>query len=565
MVPLRQKPGQRNGVNERGANFGRGGPCGLPAGAWRLAGQRLIHGAGRAGRGLQGGGLKAFVAVLAMGAGVAASAAATGAVSGPSSAPALVLKGCRLEGVAYEARCGVLRRPLDPQKPQGRQIEVHVAVLPALARQPKPDPIVFFAGGPGQSAIGLASTIQSLMRRELNRRDVILIDQRGTGRTAPLRCRAQDDEPSRSLAEAVDPASERRRLLACRDRLEKLPYGDLRLFTTTVAMGDVEAVRQALRLEKLNLVGGSYGTRAALEYLRLYPQHVRRVLLDGVAPPDMALPQSFGRDVQAALDGLMLDCERQPACHAQFPQLREQWKQLLASLPQVVTVHQPLTGVAERLTITHDMVTGLVRMPLYAPVQASALPMAISQAAEGQWDALVGVGLGPGSGGKSMDIAEGMHYAVVCAEDVAHMGPMQPQASNDFGAGMEQLYRDVCAQWPRGAVSPDFYRVPRSPAPVLLLSGSADPATPPRHAARVAKALGPLARTVVVPNLGHGVMGVGCMSDVVFRFLDAEDGAQALTRAQSEAACAAHVPRPPAMLPLKPSERASAAAQGGRS
>jgi pimeloyl-ACP methyl ester carboxylesterase len=519
-----------------------------------------------------GGGLLALTALsggMAAEPAPAVSPVVSGAAGqGHAAAPGLVLSTCRLDGVAAAARCGVLRRPLDPQHPQGRQIDVHVAVLPALARQPKPDPIVFFAGGPGQSAIGLASTIEGLMRRELNRRDVILIDQRGTGQTAPLRCRARDDgDAGRSLADSVDPQTERRRLMACRDRLEKLPYGDLRMFTTTVAMGDVEAVRQALHLGAVNLVGGSYGTRAALEYLRLYPQHVRRVVLDGVAPPDMALPQSFAQDAQAALDGVMSDCERQPACHTQFPQLRAQWRQLLASLPQTVTVHQPLTGAAERLTLTRDMVTGLVRMPLYAPVLASALPLAISQAAQGQWDGLIGVGMGLGSGRETLDIAEGMHYSVVCSEDVAHMGPATSQAdvAGDFGQGMEQLYRDVCSQWPRGAVSPDFYRVPASSAPVLLLSGSADPATPPRHAARVAKALGSLATSVVVPNVGHGVMGMGCMSDVVFRFLDAEDGVRALQRARDESRCSDAVPRPPALLPFAPADRASATKSGARS
>ncbi|WP_225864468.1 alpha/beta fold hydrolase [Ideonella benzenivorans] len=470
------------------------------------------------------------------------------------AAPVLTLSTCRLKGVEVDARCGVLRRPLDPTRPQGAQIDLQVAVLPAVARRRQPDPVVFLAGGPGQSAIELAGPIAQMMARTLNRRDVILVDQRGTGRSAPLRC--DDDAPDRSLAEAADPTAQVQALQRCRARLEKRPDGDLRQFTTVIAMQDLDAVRQALGVRRWNLVGASYGTRAALEYLRQFPGQVRRVVLDGVAPPDMVLPLSFARGAQAALDSLFDDCARDPACRAMYPDLRGQWRALLASLPRRITVAHPFTGRPETFTLTRDGVASLVLAPLYAPITASALPLAVQQATQGRFEALVGLGAGALGGGRGLGLATGMHFSVVCAEDVPRMATAAAAPPTDFGDAQARLYRAVCQGWPRGTVPAAFYRVPPSTVPALLLSGAVDPATPPAQAERVARALGPQALSVVVPHTGHGVMALGCLRDVVFRFLDEAEDARALAQARRDSACAAALPRPPALWPLSPASAA---------
>jgi pimeloyl-ACP methyl ester carboxylesterase len=461
----------------------------------------------------------------------------------------LALKTCRLKGLSTEARCGVLRRPLDPARPQGVQIDLHVAVLPALARNKLPDPVFFFAGGPGQSAIGLAGRLSGLMGRFLNRRDVVLIDQRGTGQSAPLRC---DDDASalRPLREQIEPTRETARIKACLSRLQKLPYGDLRYFTTTLAMADAEGVRQALGLGPVNVIGGSYGTRAVLEYLRAYPASVRRAVIDGVAPPDMVLMRAMSTDNQAALDALLDDCEKSLACNQAYPQLRLRWQAMLASLPREAVVVHPLTGNSETVTLSRDAVLGLVRTPLYAPAYAAALPYAISEAANGRFTPLVGVGAGLGGGAKGLELAAGMHFSVVCAEDFPRLASATDAPGRDLGSASENVYRELCGVWPRGEVPAAFYTVPPAGAPVLVLSGSSDPVTPPRHGERVAKALGRQALHLVVPNAGHGVMGQGCMVDLMFHFVDQTDPALALKAAGDEARCAANVPRPGAYMPL---------------
>jgi pimeloyl-ACP methyl ester carboxylesterase len=471
---------------------------------------------------------------------LALAAAAAGAAAAP-------LEPCRLRGVEHDALCGQVSRPLDPARPDGPTIAVHFAVLPALARNKKPDPVLFFAGGPGQSAIELAGPMSRLLARLSNRRDLVFIDQRGTGRSAPLACDLPD--PAQPLRESADPEAQFARLDACRQVLQALPHGDLRQYTTDIAMADADAVRQALGAEQVNLVGGSYGTRAARAYQRLFPQAVRRSVIDGVAPPDMVLPATFSRDGQAAFDALVDDCAQSPACSAHYPGLRERWRAMLATLPREIALRHPITGVEERLTMTRDMAANLLRLPLYVPALTSALPLAITEAAEGRFGALVGLSMAMASPRPSAQLAEGMHFSVVCAEDVPRLDVAADAPGPDLGDSFAQLYRRVCADWPRGTVAESFYTMPTTDAPTLVLSGGIDPVTPPRHGERAAQALGAKARHVVVPNAGHGVMSLGCMRDVLFRFIDAETDADALA---VDASCAVDIPRPPAFQPIRP-------------
>ena len=450
---------------------------------------------------------------------------------------------CRLPGVSHEALCAALPRPLDPSRPDGVRIDLHYALLQAVARNKKPDPVFFIAGGPGQSAIALAGPVGAMLGRFGNRRDIVFVDQRGTGRSAPLAC--PEDKPALPLAESADPARQAQRARACLQQLQALPHGDLRFFTTSLAAADLDAVRAALGAERINLVGVSYGTRVVLEYMRLFPHRVRRAVLDGVAPPDMALPRASAPDAQAAFDALLQACAADVACRARHPALPATWQAVLASLPRDAVIPDPSTGADESLRMTRDMFLGMVRAALYSPVTASGLPAALEAAAQGRFAPLAGLAstLTPTRG--DAQVAQGMHFSVVCAEDMA-AGVAAPAPAPDFGTGLAPVYDQVCRFWPRAAVDPAFHRVPAAPAPVLLLSGGIDPATPPRHAERVAQALGTKARHEVVPNAGHGLLALPCLRDTVFRFIDAPDDAAAL---RVDARCAQGLPRPPAFVP----------------
>lgn len=456
------------------------------------------------------------------------------------------LQPCRLQGVEHQALCGSLRRPLDQAAPQGRQIDVHYAVLPALARNRRPDPVLFFAGGPGQSAIDLAGNVGRLLARLGNRRDIVLIDQRGTGRSAPLVC--TEAPPTQPLALTSDAKGQLARLNECRAQLQALPHGDLRHYSTWLAMQDADAVRAALGVSQVNLVGASYGTRAALDYMRQFPQAVRRAVLDGVAPADMVLPASASGDNQAALDAVFSACEADAGCRARHPGLRGSWQSLLKTLPRQISVAHPLTGQRETFVASRDLVLALLRAPLYSPALVAALPHALAEAAQDRFEALFGLASALSSGRRGR-IAEGMHFSVVCSEDLPRRLPGQgaPAAPpSDFGDSFAVQYTRVCGDWPRGGVPEAFYTLPPARAATLLLSGGADPATPPRHGQRVADALGAKARHVVVANAGHGVMALPCMRDVLFRFIDAADDEAAL---QVDADCARSLPRAAVFAP----------------
>ncbi|WP_310385336.1 alpha/beta hydrolase [Roseateles sp.] len=458
---------------------------------------------------------------------------------------------CRIEGMPNELQCGSVKRPLNPAEPAGVQIAIHFLVVPAMARNKQPDPVLMLAGGPGQSAIGVASMALGRLARLNNRRDLVFIDQRGTGKSAPLQCADDRELPT---PEALDANAQFKRLESCRQDLAKLPHGDLRFYSTTIAMQDFEAVRLALGAPQWNLIGASYGTRAALEYLRLFPAQVRRTVLDGVAPPDMVLPASFSTDGQAALDASLRACEKEPSCQQQFPMLRQQWAELLASMPRQISVRQPLTGQPESFTLSREMLLRSVRLPLYSPALAAALPAAIAAASAGRFEGLMGLSSVIG-GGKSSRLAMGMHFSVVCSEDVPRLAQASDQPGADFGNADAQLYARVCKQWPRAEIAPAFYSMPPTGSPVLLLSGGADPATPPRHGERAAKALAAanakLVQHIVVPEAGHGVMGVGCTVELLFRFIDAKTDALALPQ---DASCASKIPRPGVFLPVQASQ-----------
>ncbi len=468
------------------------------------------------------------------------------------AAGAAPLKPCRIAGIPNELQCGSLQRPLDPARPDGAKVDIHYLVVPAMARNKQPDAVLMLAGGPGQSAIGVAPRVLSRLARLNNRRDLVFIDQRGTGKSAPLDC---PDDSKLPLTEQLDTAAQKRRLDACRDALQKLPYGDLRFFTTTLAMQDMDAVREALAVPQWNLVGGSYGTRAALEYLRQFPAKVRRTVIDGVAPPDMVLPASFSTDTQAALEKLL------DANDKALPGLRADWQRLLESLPRAVSVAQPLTGAPEHFTLDRELLLRAVRGPLYQPALAAALPAAIHAAAvDGNFAGLFGLTTAFGSS-PAMRLAMGMHFSVVCAEDEPRLAQAKDAPGADFRTIDAELYARVCKTWPRGEVPAGFYTLPPAPSPVLVMSGGADPVTPPRHGERVAKALGAghpeRVQHLVVPESGHGVMAIGCVGDLMFRFIDAKSDAAALPQ---DGSCATRVPRPPAFFQPAPP---TSSAQGG--
>ncbi|MFN7777630.1 MAG: alpha/beta fold hydrolase [Betaproteobacteria bacterium] len=456
-----------------------------------------------------------------------------------ASAAAADLTPCRLKGLEREVRCGRIEVPENPAAPTARTLTIHFAVVPALAKNKAPDPLFVLAGGPGQAAMGVAGQMQPVLAKLNARRDIVYVDQRGTGRSNALTC--ETSERLVPLAEAMDHRRAVARLAEC---VAKLP-ADTRQYATWIAMRDLDGVRAALGAEQINLWGASYGTRAALDYLRQFPQHVRSVVLDGVAPPDMVLPASFAVDADAALTRLIEHCERDARCKARHPSLGADIDRLLAAAAQGASVEiaDPLTGKRETVRLDRLLATNLLRAPLYAPALAAVLPQAVAAAGGGDYAPLATLSLAL-AGAVTRNFADVMHFAVVCAEDLPRLTAEQVEAARRtrFGTESVDFYRAACAAVPSRPAPAEFYRLPNADVPVLLLSGGADPATPPRHGEGVAKAL-PRARHLAAPNVGHGVSAQGCAPEMIARFV------RQASFEGIDGACLGKLPAPPIFAP----------------
>ncbi|MCU0765014.1 MAG: alpha/beta hydrolase [Burkholderiaceae bacterium] len=444
--------------------------------------------------------------------------AACAALAAAAGAAAAAGEPCRLKGIDRELQCGKVSVAEDPDRPDGRRIEVHYAVVPALARVRSLEPVFVFAGGPGQSARRAAGQVQPLFARLNARRDIVYVDQRGTGLSNPLSC-ASERGPAASLADSLDAEALAARTRDCLRRLGAA--SDLRQYATWIAVRDVDAVRAALGHPRINLWGASYGTRAALEYLRQYPQHVRSVVLDGMAPADMALPASFAVDAQASLERLLAACAADRACNDRYPRLEAAIDGVLAraGAGPKSTVSHPLTGQPEDLRLMPATLASALRVPLYSPPLAALLPYALGEASRDNLTPLLTIAASLTSG-VAENFAEGMHFAVVCAEDLPRLdaAARSAAAATRFGGTFLNVYDDACAAVPSREVPAAFYRFSDADVPVLILSGGADPATPPRHGQRVARAL-KRATHVVAPNLAHGVSLHGCAPELVAGFI----------------------------------------------
>jgi pimeloyl-ACP methyl ester carboxylesterase len=472
---------------------------------------------------------------------VVAAALLAAACSSPPEAPRLVLSPCRLTGLDAPAQCGTYEVWEDRAAQRGRRIKLSVAVVPARLRTREPDPIVVIAGGPGQGAVSLAPQVMPLFSRLNDSRDVVFLDQRGTGSSNPLDC--EDDHDQKSLQSEFDETLPERHVALCHDQNQ----GDPRLYVTSIAVDDLDEVRDALGYGQLNLWGGSYGTRVELEYIRRHGDHVRSAVLDGVAPANMKLPLSFVGDGEAALEQLIAACETEALCRKVYPDLRKTMTGLrsqLARSPARVAIQDPRTGERDTIEVNENVfLSGLFR-PLYVAELASLLPFGVESAAAGDFNPLLAQNL-EFTDDVSENLSIGMHLAVICAEDIPRITPADLQAASRsfFGRALVDDFIKACRIWPRGEVPKDFYEPVRSDVPVLIFSGGIDPATPPRHGEEVAKTLSN-SRHLIAPQLGHGVSLHGCGPRLIESFVR-KGSAREL-----DGKCLERIPRPLFVMPL---------------
>ena len=424
------------------------------------------------------------------------------------------------------ARCATLRVPEDRSIANGRQIELAIAWVPSTAKSPARDPVVMLAGGPGQSALEAFPTVYPAFREILRQRHVLLVDQRGTGRSSPLLCPGTLNDEALQLLDTPGVDEARRLTAACLQELG--PDVDVRAYTTSAYIADLEDVRRALGVAQFNLVGASYGTRVGLEYLRRHPASTRTVVLDSVVPPTLALGNEHAKNLEAAVDAQFARCAADAACTKRFGSPRARLDDLLQRLhehPQQVTYRDPLTNEQRADEFTDVSLASIVRFYSYAPQLFGMLPMLLAEAASGQFENLM-------AQSRMMEQLIGeqiyvpLQLSVMCTEDAPRLRVDPADAGTILGTEFVANTLAQCAVWPRGTMPSDFHDPVQSSKPVLLLSGELDPVTPPRYGDEVQQTL-PNSRHFVLRGQGHSVMGVGCGPRLVAAFIATAD-AQAL-------------------------------------
>ena len=447
------------------------------------------------------------------------------------------LQPCKHSEGSTEGYCGTLDVWEDREAKTGRKIPLKIIVFPALKRKAAKDPLFFLAGGPGQGAAAISELGREMMRRIGADRDLVFVDQRGTGKSNPLECKNEkDDEDDEDATEEAY----LKRMRACMEKLQA--KADLTKYTTSIAMDDLEDVRQFLGYDKINLYGGSYGTRAALVYARRHGANTRAVILDGVAPTDMQMPLYMARDAQRALDLLFRDCAANKACNERYPRLRERLEALLAAPAKKVTYTHPRTGAQKSVDVRRLTLSGILFATLYSPKVAALVPLLVDQAEKGNYTGFFA--LGSAFDPSVSTIAQGMHLSVVCAEDAPRVadGAVAKETANTFmGAEMATWRLHTCAFWPKGKVEPEYFNNAPSDIPALILSGELDPVTPPSWGQQIAGQW-KNSKHITVPATGHGAASIGCMPKLMAQFLN--EG----TAANLDTACVQNVKRPPFFL-----------------
>ena len=439
-----------------------------------------------------------------------------------ASAPLLAgtpMAACTISGevpvkASVAGYCGTLQVPEDRSKPSGRQIGLHVAVVPAQAADPAPDPFFALAGGPGDASTSFFAWLPGLYADVHARHDIVLVDQRGTGESNPLTMPPLPDTSGLSPAETdATLASWARDGLAVLD-------ADPRMYTSAVAADDLDAVRAALGYDTIDLYGTSYGGELAQYYLRQHPDHARVAIMDGSTPLDVPVLELMAATSQRALDLLLTRCEQDAACHAAFPNVRQEWSTLVAAFAGGVTVTDPETG--QTGTATLAMIGPSIHNALLTGDAAAQLPLAIHLASEGQFDQVSQL-VPPAPIGISTIL---VHDEIFCSEAWARLDPGEVAR---LGAGSyavpfvqawAQQFASLCRYLPKGVVPTDDAAPLRTEIPILWIAGDGDPQDPPSNLTGVA-AQEPNATIVVMPAQEHVAGHLGCGPQVIAKFIDA--------------------------------------------
>jgi pimeloyl-ACP methyl ester carboxylesterase len=438
---------------------------------------------------------------------------------------ALQLAPCQVADTPEKARCGTLEVWENRETRSGRRIPIKVVAFPATAPTPAPDPLFVIAGGPGQSATEFAAVLIRDLAFAHATRDVVFVDQRGTGGSNALHCSLGENfnDIIQSVAIGVD--ADLPAVAKCREELER--RADLRQYTTPIAVEDLDEVRAALGYGRINLFGASYGTRVALVYIRRFPQRVRSAILRAVAPVDLKLPLTVVADGERALNRLLGACDVEPACRKAYPTLEESLKAVIARLrrePAVVRTTDPRFGTPHDVRVDDQVFGTTLFFLLFTSDWSRGIPRIVHAAAQGDFTPLAEVL--PLNVLTAIPVHWGMRRSVLCAEDVTLTTANEVRQASEASVVGDTSNLGLlasCAEWPTGTLPRSYFDPIKSTVPILAISGVEDPVLPPHRADAALRTL-PNATHIVVPGTAHGPNFPGCVRDLAARFLEAGSG-----------------------------------------
>jgi pimeloyl-ACP methyl ester carboxylesterase len=437
----------------------------------------------------------------------------------------IVLTPCEVAGATQakeKAQCGTFEVLEDRVRKSGRRIALKIMVFPATGQEKSPDPLFYIPGGPGSSATEDAPYVAPRYAKIREQHDLVFVDQRGTGGSNPLNCDFFKPSDLRSYLGEYFPLEDVRK---CRQQLE--PKANLELYTTPIAMDDLDDVRAALGYKQINIIGASYGTRAAQVYLKHHESRVRAVILHGVSPTNQSMPRDFPQHTEAALKGVIQECAEDDACRAAFPNLAAEVKSVLARLmrgPVEVKLSRQKGTESVRVKLSRDLAAEAIRYMLYQPAAASRIPLFIHVAAQGNFVPLAEAAISY----RQQIVAtgsNGMYLSVTCAEDLPRINPGEGERNgvNTFlGDYRLRQQRAACSLWAQAKMPSDYAEPTRSDVPALILTGQWDPVTPPIYGDTAAKYLSQSVH-VIVPHGGHGfggLNGLDCIDNLIASFIE---------------------------------------------
>lgn len=412
--------------------------------------------------------------------------------------------------------CGTLAVPEDRSILHGRNVPLRVAVIPAVTPSRESPPLFALAGGPGDAATQFFAWMPDVFTEVHAVRNIVLVDQRGTGDSAAVVVPAMPDTSGLTSDQADA------RMTAWAEEGFNSTGADARQYSSATSAADLDEVREALGYPLIDLYGSSYGGTLAQYYLRRYPEQVRAAVLDGATPVDVPVLEQMASSSELALDALLARCRSDSACHTAFPALDAEWAVLRARLAQPLetNVVDPTTGEHAFIDLAHAARS--IHAALLTEATAARIPLAIHLAYENRWDAAGQVVPGVPEGGSSLLMSD----VILCSEPWARFEPEHVDAN---GSGSYALATELaaavarqrmCSFVPQAPIAVDEGAPLETRVPMLWLSGDADPQDPPANLTHVAEQQ-PNATIVVVPAQEHVVGHLGCGPSVVAAFLDA--------------------------------------------